>query len=66
MHYCNLAWESGRKRRSTDNPTQEWFNKAHLLFDERGQHGSYFDARFGDLFERNRRSAENLEDGNTY
>ena len=68
-----LDWDSSRKgratgerkRRSLSDPTGEWFRHAHELYQERGEHASYFEGRFGDIFERVRRGALELEEGKT-
>ena len=57
---ANCAWEArpnARKRRSLDNPTAEWFAKAMDLYAERGEHGAYFQGRFGEIG-RTRRDAD--------
>jgi hypothetical protein len=52
-----------RKPRAVyENPTAEWFRQAHALYSERGEHGSYFEQRFGEFFRsRNKRGAGPLE-----
>ena len=54
-----------RKKRSLANPTEEWFHHAQQLFEHRGEHASYFQAQFGDIFQRAKRGADELEEGNS-
>ena len=42
------------------DPTTTWFEHAMELYEQRGQHGSYFQQKFGDLLERKRRGADTL------
>ena len=40
------------------DPTTTWFEHAMELYKQWGEHGSYFQQKFGDLLERKRRGAD--------
>ena len=49
---------TNRQGRDVTDPTQQWFEHAMALYEQRGVHGAYFESMFGEVHARKRRADE--------